>query len=185
MANHFIKISKQTATTYRVSEIPRITNNPHFLSMLATFNCTLGKIEDLNPEVKFIAFSLDIPPENEKDVKEWLYANATTLSPTPPKDSTELQSENWDEMFALVSEKPETTIPGFPFSVPFPRMYGGQQYDIITAGGRIFRAEVNDSREWMQEGLEWRTLGKNRDGNKEKAFVAAWKLRPRIPKTNA
>ncbi|WKZ25136.1 MAG: hypothetical protein QY321_01770 [Patescibacteria group bacterium] len=81
------------------------------------------------------------------------------------------QSDDWGKYFNLIKEKPGQRIPGFPFSVRWPKMYGGKKYQIITVGGEIFEARVDDSREYMSEGLEWNT----EEGNKEKQLVAAWK----------
>jgi hypothetical protein len=89
------------------------------------------------------------------------------------------KSPNWDEIVLFVEQNPKKQIHGFPFSVPFPKMYGGQEYEIITVSGEKFTARVDDSREFMSEGLEWKTLGKNREGNKEQSDVAAWKLIPK------
>ncbi len=61
---------------------------------------------------------------------------------------------------------------GFPFSVPFPKMHGGQTYEIILVSGISLKATVDDSREYASEGLEWRT----KDGNKPQSSVVAWRL---------
>jgi len=81
------------------------------------------------------------------------------------------QSDKWDEFLEFTQEKPNHRISGFPFSVIWPRMYGNKMYQIILVSGIILEAIVDDSREFMSEGLEWKT----KEGNKEKALVAAWK----------
>jgi hypothetical protein len=81
------------------------------------------------------------------------------------------QSDDWDKYFCLIQEKPGQRIPGFPFSVIWPRMYLGKKYQIILVSGEALEAKVDDSRECMSEGLEWKT----KEGNKSKQVVAAWK----------
>ena len=81
------------------------------------------------------------------------------------------QTEEWDQYFNLIKEKPDQRIPGFPFSLRWPRMYGGKKYQIILVSGEMLEARVDDAREFMSEGLEWKT----KEGNKEKQLVAAWK----------
>lgn len=81
------------------------------------------------------------------------------------------QSDDWDKYFNIIKEKPDQIIPGFPFYLKWPKMYGNKKYQIILVSGRILEARVDDAREFMSEGLEWKT----REGNKEKQLVAAWK----------
>ncbi|MEI7452505.1 MAG: hypothetical protein WCK37_04905 [Candidatus Falkowbacteria bacterium] len=81
------------------------------------------------------------------------------------------QSDNWDKYFNIVSENPDQRIVGFPFSVRFPKMYLGKKYSIILVSGVVMEAKVDDAREFMSEGLEWKTIG----GNKSSSIVAAWK----------
>lgn len=81
------------------------------------------------------------------------------------------QSSDWDKHFKYVNEYPGYRIVGFPFSAGFPRMYAGVKYSIILVNGEILEAMVDDSREFMSEGLEWKT----REGNKSSSAVAAWK----------
>lgn len=85
------------------------------------------------------------------------------------------QSDSWDEISEFTKKNPKVRIPGFPFSLIWPTMYSGQTYEIITVAGEIYTAKVDDSREFMSEGLEWKTIGKNKDVNKTQAVVAAWK----------
>lgn len=75
----------------------------------------------------------------------------------------------------IITESESELCTAFPFRVPFPKMYGSQKYEIITVAGEKFTARVDDSCEFKSEGLEWKTLGENRDGNKTKAVVVAWK----------
>lgn len=82
-----------------------------------------------------------------------------------------LQSDNWDYYFDFIKKNPNQDIAGFPFSVKWPKMYAGKKYQIITFWRQIFEATVDDSREFMSEGLEWKTI----EGNKEKQIVVAWK----------
>ena len=96
--------------------------------------------------------------------------------------SNPTQSANWDIVSTFIEQNPKKRIEGFPFSVPFPEMYGGQEYEIITVSGEIYTARVDASREFMSEGLEWKTIGNKRDGNKEKSDVAAWRLIPKPKK---
>ena len=86
------------------------------------------------------------------------------------------QSANWDEAIKFMEENSRKALDGFPFFAPFPQMYGGQEYEIITMSGEKYTASVDDSREFMSEGLEWKTIGKKRDGNKDRYSVVAWKL---------
>lgn len=87
-----------------------------------------------------------------------------------------LKSENWDAVLQFTEQNPGKKIEGFPGSVRFPTMYGGQEYEIIASNGQKYTARVDDSREFMSEGLEWKTLGKNRMGNVEQYYIVAWKL---------
>lgn len=83
-----------------------------------------------------------------------------------------LQSDNWDHFNGLVQEKPGQRLTGFPFREKFPSVYLGQKYQIILVSGDILEARVDDSREFMSEGLEWKT----KEGNKSQSLVAAWRL---------
>lgn len=82
------------------------------------------------------------------------------------------QSENWDHFHDLVQKNPGQRLEGFPFGEKFPTVYIGKKYQIILVSGEIMEAKVDDSREFMSEGLEWST----KEGNKRQAVVAAWKL---------
>lgn len=62
-------------------------------------------------------------------------------------------------------------IDGFPFNEPWPRLYSGRKYELILVDGEKTIGTVDDSRECMSEGLEWKTS----DGNKEQAMVVAWR----------
>lgn len=81
------------------------------------------------------------------------------------------QSDNWNHYFDFIQKNPNQDIAGFPFSVRWPKIYTGKKYQIITFWGQILEATVDDSREFMSEGLEWKT----KEGNKEKQMVVAWK----------
>ncbi|MDB4984433.1 MAG: hypothetical protein JWM20_612 [Patescibacteria group bacterium] len=98
---------------------------------------------------------------------------STTTEDTLEKTTVADRSPDWDSRDQLIIDKPNQRIEGFPFSVPFPKMYGGQTYEIILSSGRKLSATVDDAREFYSEGLEWKTS----EGNKEQAFVAAWKLK--------
>lgn len=87
-----------------------------------------------------------------------------------------IQSDNWDAVLQFTEQNPGKKIEGFPGSVCFPTMYGGQEYEIIATDGEKYTARVDAAREFMSEGLEWKTLGKNKNGNREKYFIVAWKL---------
>ncbi|MDD3711762.1 MAG: hypothetical protein PHP37_04135 [Patescibacteria group bacterium] len=81
------------------------------------------------------------------------------------------QSDNWDDYSDFFHKNPNKQVAGFPFSVRWPNMYAGKKYQIMTFWGTILEAVVDDSREFMSEGLEWKT----KEGNKERQFVVAWK----------
>ena len=81
------------------------------------------------------------------------------------------QSDDWDKYLKLIQDKPGERITGFPFSVRWPKMYGGKKYQIILVSGFLLDAKVDDSREFMSEGLEWGT----KEGNKSQSVVVAWK----------
>ena len=81
------------------------------------------------------------------------------------------QNDDWDYYFDIVQKSPNQRIAGFPFCVRFPERYSGKKYQIILVSGEILEARVDDSREYMSEGLEWKT----KEGNKSQAVVAAWK----------
>lgn len=83
-----------------------------------------------------------------------------------------LKSSNWDHFNDLVQKNPLQRLPGFPFAEKFPTEYIGKKYQIILVSGVIMEAKVDDSRQFMSEGLEWKTA----DGNKSQSVVAAWKL---------
>jgi hypothetical protein len=86
------------------------------------------------------------------------------------------KSSSWDAVLQFTEQNPGKKIEGFLGSVPFPTMYGGQEYEIIAIDGEKYTARVDDAREFMSEGLEWKTLGENRNGNIEKYYIVAWKL---------
>jgi len=81
------------------------------------------------------------------------------------------QSDNWDDYSDFFHKNPNQQVAGFPFSVRWPKMYAGKKYQIITFWGTILEAVVDDSREFMSEGWEWKT----KEGNKEGQVVVAWK----------
>lgn len=82
------------------------------------------------------------------------------------------QSPNWKKFNKLIKQNPGKTLDGFPFREKFPTLYAGRRYKIILVSGIYLEAEVDDSQEFMSDGLAWKTV----DGNKEKGVVAAWKL---------
>lgn len=81
------------------------------------------------------------------------------------------QSDDWDKYFDYVNMYPGYRVVGFPFSAKFPKLYSGVKYWIILVNGEVMEAMVDDSREFMSEGLEWKT----KEGNKSSSLVAAWK----------
>lgn len=81
------------------------------------------------------------------------------------------QSDNWDKYFSIIKEKPGERIVDPPFSVEWPKRYLGKKYQIILVSGKVLEASVDDSRKFMNEGLEWKT----EEGNKNKQVVTAWK----------
>jgi predicted house-cleaning noncanonical NTP pyrophosphatase (MazG superfamily) len=58
-------------------------------------------------------------------------------------------------------------------------MYGGQEYELILSNGEKCKARVDDSREFMSEGLEWKLLTStdnySANTNVEQYVVVAWK----------
>ena len=82
------------------------------------------------------------------------------------------KSSKWDKFNLLVEQNPGKRLDGFPFNEKFPAMYLGKKYQIILVSGVILEARVDDSREFMSEGLEWKTA----EGNKSSSVVSAWKL---------
>jgi len=91
------------------------------------------------------------------------------------------QSPNWkkyeNECEKIYQSK--YTIQGFPFDEKFPNMYSGKKYKLILSTGEKCKARVDDSREFMSEGLEWKLLSytdKFSQGETlEKSYVVAWK----------
>jgi len=88
------------------------------------------------------------------------------------------QSDTWDFVIRDYEKNPNNKISCMSHEtiVLFPVMYGGQKYDIITKAGNKYVAIVDASREFMSEGLEWKTIGENKCGNIEQYYIAAWKL---------
>ncbi|MCA9351676.1 hypothetical protein KC929_02765 [Patescibacteria group bacterium] len=82
------------------------------------------------------------------------------------------ESPGYQSIFDFIDKNPKKRVDGFPFQVGFPKLYGGKKYNIITVSGELLNAIVDDSREFMSEGLEWKT----KQGNKTQAAVAAWQL---------
>lgn len=93
-----------------------------------------------------------------------------------PKVPMHSRFRDWLLENETIPESESELCSAFPFRVPFPKMYGNQKYEIITVSGEKFTARVDDAREFSSEGLEWKTLGEKRDGNKTKAVVVAWRL---------
>jgi len=81
-------------------------------------------------------------------------------------------SPEWDYFYDLVQRAPERRLEGFPFKTKFPKLYIGQRYEIILVSGVIEEVRVDDSREYMSEGLEWKQIG---GCNITSHCVAAWK----------
>ncbi len=81
------------------------------------------------------------------------------------------KSPNYDDVLEFIKNNPDKRIPGFPFSIAFPKMPQGDSYEIILVSGEKLIATVDGSREFASEGLEWKT----KNGNKEQSVVAAWK----------
>lgn len=79
------------------------------------------------------------------------------------------QSQSWEKYKDYNSKE---RISGFPFNEGFPKMYGGKIYDLIDVNGERHKARVDDSREFMSEGLEWKIIGRP---NIERWCVVAWK----------
>lgn len=82
------------------------------------------------------------------------------------------QSPEWDHFYDLVQKAPERRLEGFPFVVKFPKFYIGQRYEIILVSGAIEEAKVDDSMQYMSEGLQWKQIG---GCNITSHCVAAWK----------
>jgi len=97
---------------------------------------------------------------------------------------TEFQSQHWSECYDFVKKNKGADInekllkgkkmENIPAAMRFPRMYIGREYEIILSWGEILEARVDDSREFMSEGLEWKTKG---NVNKESYFVSAWSFK--------
>ncbi len=104
----------------------------------------------------------------EKTARENILSSIKDLNSKMPVT----QSSGWDYFYDLVKQNPGKRLSGFPFNEKFPKMYSGKKYQIILVSGIIIDAKVDDSREFMSEGLEWKTL----DGNKSQSLVAAWNL---------
>jgi len=84
------------------------------------------------------------------------------------------QSQNWDKY----NSNPEYHKPeNFPYKEGFPKFYSGKEYNIIILNGGRPIAEVDASREFMSEGLEWKILSsdKGEKGNINSFLVKAWK----------
>jgi hypothetical protein len=84
------------------------------------------------------------------------------------------QSPNWKKLAKEYMNYNETNrIPGFPFNEGFPKgAYAGKIYKLIDVNGFYHKAMVDDSREFMSEGLEWKITG---NGNMFGSSIAAWK----------
>lgn len=83
------------------------------------------------------------------------------------------KSSLWDYFYSVAQKMPGQRLSGFPFNVPFPKMYIGQKYEIILVSGEIVEATVDDAREFSSEGLQWKRVG---GGNFADGVTAAWKL---------
>lgn len=83
------------------------------------------------------------------------------------------KSPSWDKIVQLLetSFKAGDKIPGYPFDEGFPKITPvARQYELIFLDGERMIATVDYSREWMSEGLQWRsTVSFERDR------VVAWK----------
>ena len=84
------------------------------------------------------------------------------------------QSPSWDKYEPNPGDQ---GFKNFPYNEGFPKMYSGKQYDLILRSGEKCIARVDDSREFMSEGLEWKILKSDEGirGNVERAVVIAWK----------
>ncbi len=92
-------------------------------------------------------------------------------------NSKKQKSQNWDEWEKKSKEfyGNKQRIPGFPFDEKWPKFYLGKKYELIDVNGEKYTARVDDSREYMSEGLEWKTIGENRQGNLTKYVIVAWR----------
>jgi hypothetical protein len=68
------------------------------------------------------------------------------------------QSPEWNHFYDLVNKAPGQRLAGFPFATEFPKLYIDQRYEIILVSGAIEEAKVDDSGEYMSEGLEWKKI---------------------------
>lgn len=84
------------------------------------------------------------------------------------------QSASWERLKdKYTNYNGNNRIPGFPFKEGFPKgAYVGKIYELIDVNGELHKARVDDSREFMSEGLEWKTFG-NR--NMFGSSIAAWR----------
>lgn len=114
---------------------------------------------------------------NFSDVRQVLYHKSSSADIVIQKKNALLevygkdQSPRYNSFKSLIGQNPGKRITGFPFNLNFPKTYGGQKYNIILCSGEELTGIVDDSREFMSEGLEWKT----NEGNKERAYVAGWK----------
>ncbi len=84
------------------------------------------------------------------------------------------QSQNWDKY----NSNPEHhELKNFPYKEGFPKLYAGKEYNIILLSGERSVSRIDDSREFMSEGLEWKILSsdKGQKGNVNSSLVKAWK----------
>lgn len=75
-------------------------------------------------------------------------------------DHTKEKSPSWDTVSEILKTlKPGEKIPGALFNEGFPKITPlGRKYKLILASGEnILDAEVDFSKEYMSEGLQWRT----------------------------
>jgi hypothetical protein len=83
------------------------------------------------------------------------------------------QSVHWEERKDFTEDVARLfgDFPGFPFNEPWPRWWHGRSFTLITyRGTRHESAIVDDSRQYRDEGLCWRTPS----GPVGKHLVIAW-----------
>jgi hypothetical protein len=91
------------------------------------------------------------------------------------------QSKNWNKWRENYKTyfNSDKKIPGFPFNEKFPKMYGGKRYQLILSVGEMCMGEVDDSKEFYSEGLEWKlledTIKCNRGQIIDRENIVAWK----------
>jgi len=92
------------------------------------------------------------------------------------------QSPNWEKFGNIVYLKGDTSLrQGFPYNQKFPKTYDpiNTRFELLLVSGEKCEAVVDDSREFMSEGLEWKlktpTELHNINNNVERHVVVAWK----------